>query len=152
MNKRTHIGHEQSPEYQNRLGVFYACGHCGETIDAALALKWYLTASCAGYADALWNAGSMLVDGERDIKADPALGLLLIRLAADVFQTSACLYLSRCYETGRFGLPPNPALARYWAKAAYQVENFKSFNHSAELDLIRRHPTVEQYTALPDRS
>ena len=127
----------------NDLGACYAVGRSGK-VNNRLALKYYFKAACSGYVESLWNAGSMLIEGEDDIEANPAIGMLLIRIAADKFQTSACLYVSRCYELGRFGLPLNPRLAKYWACAAYEVENFEPVSHAVELDLIRSYPLVDE--------
>lgn len=131
----------------NDLGVCYAAGRFGE-INNKLALKYYFKAACSGYVESLWNAGSILIEGEDDIEANPAIGMLLIRIAADKFQTSACLYISRCYELGRFGFPLNSGLAKYWACAAYEVENFEPVSHAVELDLIRSFPLVEDFLSL----
>lgn len=133
----------------NDLGACYAVGRSGK-VNNRLALKYYFKAACSGYVESLWNAGSMLIEGEDDIEANPAIGMLLIRIAADKFQTSACLYVSRCYELGRFGLPLNPRLAKYWACAAYEVENFEPVSHAVELDLIRSYPLVDEFLSLAD--
>lgn len=125
---------EGSAEASNCLGVYYAT----DGRDNAQAMKWYLRSASAGYAEGLWNAGSMLVDGEDGVEKDTALGLLLIRLAADAFQTSACLYLSRCYQLGKFGLPIEKELASFWQRMAYLPENFTGYSNSIELELINQ--------------
>ncbi|RRD66566.1 sel1 repeat family protein [Comamonadaceae bacterium OH2310_COT-174] len=133
----------------NYKGVCFANGEFGP-IDNRLALKYYLKAACAGYVESLWNAGSMLIEGEELVEAEPALGMLLIRMAADRFQTSACLYISRCYELGRFGLPLNPDLTKYWTCAAYKIERFEPVSDAAELELVRSYPLVKQFLSLAD--
>ncbi len=139
---------EGNPEAQNYLGTYYATERASGVPNNKLGLKWYLKAASSGYADALWNAGSMLVDGEDGIEKDTALGLFLIRIAADAFQTSACLYLSRCYELGRFGLPVEIELAQFWSRMAYLPERFKNCSQSIELAIISHHPTVKKYIDL----
>lgn len=134
---------------QNLLGVYYATEGKSGKVDNALSLKWYLRASISGYSEALWNAGSMLIDGEDGVEKNESLGLLLIRIAADAFQTSACLYLSRCYELGRHGCPIELSLSNFWSRMGYTPEKFKSFSHAAELELLNIHPVVRKYAELP---
>ena len=130
-----------SAEASNCLGVYYAT----DGKNNAQAMKWYLRSASAGYAEGLWNAGSMLVDG---IEKDTALGLLLIRLAADAFQTSACLYLSRCYQLGKFGLPIENELASFWDRMAYLPENFTGYSNSIELELINQNIVAKRFIDL----
>lgn len=137
----TALANQENAEAQNSLGVYYAT----TTRNNKLALKWYLKSACAGHAEALWNAGSMLVDGEDGIEKDTALGLLLVRLSADAFQTSACLYLSMCYEQGKFGFPMNDELAEFWGRMAYSPEKFMGRTQSIELDLFRKNIALDKY-------
>ncbi|UJB64235.1 sel1 repeat family protein [Acidovorax sp. YS12] len=134
-----------SAEAQNYLGVYYAT----DGNDNKQALKWYLKSACSGYAEALWNAGSMLLDGEDGIEKDAGLGLLLVRLAADAFQSSACLYLSRCYELGRLGIPMESELACFWHRMAYSSDRFMIRSNSVELSLLMRNLVVRKYIDLP---
>ena len=91
----------------------------------------------------------MLIDGEDGVEKDEALGLLLVRIAADAFQASACLYLSRCYELGRHVCLIEPSLSNFWSRMAY-TRKFKSFSHAAELELLNIHPVVKKYVELSD--
>lgn len=150
INKLILLARNGSAEAQNELGVHYATEGMSDGTANRVALKWYLEAACSGYAEALWNAGSMLVDGEDGVERSEGLGLLLIRLAADVFNSSACLYLSRCYEHGRHGILSNHELAKLWSRMAFSMERIQIYSDAAELSFLSSHPDVRRYIELDE--
>ena len=123
-------------EAQNLLGVYYATGAVDGTCDNVSALKWYLEAAKVGLVESLWNAGSMLIDGEKDVKTDSPFGLLLIRLAADSFHPGACSFLSWCYKSGLYGLQKNEDKSKYWAEASLNYKEIQQYTNSVERELV----------------
>lgn len=121
---------------QNLLGVHYASGDVGGGVDNNKAIGWYLRSSCQGYTEAMWNAGSMLIDGEESVAKDSALGLLLIRVSAEAFHSSACLFLAGCYERGRYGVPVVAELANFWMQASWSYGSIREYSASADVELI----------------
>lgn len=112
---------EQGDNYaQNSLGAQLA--QEGGDGNLRLALHWYLKAIEGGYVDAMWNAATMLMSGEAGIK-NRDFALHLIRVAAENRNTSACLYLANCYESGLEGFEKSPQLAGQWNKHAWDIDN-----------------------------
>lgn len=78
---------------QRDLGCYYATGDFGFTLDLRLGRLWYLRAAERGHADALFNYGIMVINGEGG-PADEHSGLEWVRLAAAQNDESALRYLS----------------------------------------------------------
>jgi hypothetical protein len=95
---------------QNILGARYVTGDGAER-DIAKGLYWYRRACKQGYTHALWNLGSMLVDGDEGTVKNVALGMKLIELAALAYDSGACMFLSHCYENGTYGKEKSEKLA-----------------------------------------
>ena len=126
-----------SAEAQNMMGVLYATGDIDGRCNNSEAIDWYLRAASLGFSEAMWNAGSMLVDGDVGVDINEVVGLILIRGAADAFQTSACLFLSRCYECGYYGFPKNENLSGFWRDAAYRSDLHNLYNKTVEMKVLR---------------
>ena len=105
----------------------------GNQKDVSGALYWYLEAVGSGFVDAMWNAGTMLINGEGGI-SDRDFGLYLIKIAAENRNTSACLFLANCYENGFEGLERNLDLANQWNKNAGDIDNQKDFAELIDVD------------------
>ena len=116
---------------QNTLAAKLA--QTGEVQNLREALFWYLEAVESGFVDSIWNAGSMLMTGEGDIK-DTAFGVHLIKIAATCGHSSACLFLSNCYENGLEGFDKNLQLADQWKKKAWEDNNDKDFTSPIDVD------------------
>lgn len=116
---------------QNYLAIKLA--HSGKEKSLEGALYWYLEAVRKGYVDAMWNAGSMLMDGEGGIQ-DRQLGLRLIEIAAKSGKTSARRYLAYCYEKGLEGFEKNPSLASQWNQRVGHPEDVPDFAEPVDVD------------------
>ncbi len=116
---------------QNVLGVKFAqSNECQSQRDA---LYWYLEAVENGYVESMWNAGTMLLNGEGGIK-NQELGLHLIKIAAESGNNSACLYLSDCYDSGAEGVEKNTKLAEWWREAAWDISNEQDLAEFVNVD------------------
>jgi TPR repeat protein len=133
----TAAAHKGNAEAQNLLGVYYATGAVDGVCDNVYALKWYLEAAKVGLVESLWNAGSMLVDGEEGVEMDSSFGLLLIRLSADSFQPSACSFLSWCYKSGLYGLLKDEDKYEYWMEASLSYKKIQQYTNSVELEIVK---------------
>lgn len=109
---------------QNQLAAKLAQAGGEENLRAAL--YWYLAAVESGYVDSMWNAATMLLNGEGGAR-NREFGLHLIRIAAEHGNNSACLFLAHRYETGADGFEKNPALSKKWRDFAWDLENELDF-------------------------
>ena len=73
------------------------------------ALYWYLLAIESGYVESMWNAGTMLLNGEGGVH-DVSFGHHLIHIAADHGQNSACLSWQTAMNSVWTGLTAMPNL------------------------------------------
>jgi TPR repeat protein len=121
------LAEQGEPVAQNLLAARLATGS-GVKLDAAGALYWYLQAVKSGYVHAMWNAGSMLIDGEGGIEPDPVFGMELIERAAASNENSACLFLAMCHRDGKYGKAKNHEAAEYWDKRAWDFKGFREFD------------------------
>jgi TPR repeat protein len=117
---------------QNLLAAKLATGE-GVKQDILGSVYWYSQAAAKGYSHAMWNLGSMLVDGEIGLRADRELGMKLIAGAAQANQNSACLFLSECYSTGSYGLAKNQELTTMWQARAWDWE--KAADYTAGINI-----------------
>jgi uncharacterized protein len=75
-------------EAQRDLGCYYAIGEGGFPLDLRLGRLWYSRAAESGHADAQYNYGLMVINGEGG-PADLNEGLAWIRRAAEQGDESA---------------------------------------------------------------
>src|SRR6185295_14502323 len=85
-----------SLQAQRDLGCYYAVGECGFAIDLSLARHWYSRAAERGHADAQYNYGLMLIEGEGG-PPDPASGLEWVRRAVAQDDESALDFISHYF-------------------------------------------------------
>jgi TPR repeat protein len=78
---------------QRDLGCYYAIGEFGFPLDHRLGRLWYSRAAERGHADAQFNYGMMVINGEGG-PADQSNGLEWVRRAAAQNDEAALQYLS----------------------------------------------------------
>jgi len=78
---------------QRDLGCYYAIGEFGFPLDLRLGRLWYSCAAERGHADAQYNYGLMVINGEGG-PADESSGLEWVRRAAAQNDEAALHYLS----------------------------------------------------------
>src|SRR3989304_1248278 len=105
---------------QRGMGKMYEKGR-GVDRDFATALKWYRPAAEKGDAESQYRLSVGYGYG-LGVKKDEAKAMEWLRKAAENGQKRAQKSLAKAYEDGLFGLPRNPAQAKYW----YDKANGKS--------------------------
>jgi len=113
---------------QYELATVLATGIWGEQKPED-AFYWYMKAALRGHADAMWNAGLQLVEGEgaeRDVEA----GLHLIRLAANKSCYAARCFLAKAYQSGLHGLPQDQEKSEFWRRMANSSEKVNAQQRS----------------------
>lgn len=105
---------------QRGLGKMYEKGR-GVDRDFAVALKWYRPAAERGDAESQYRLAVGYAYG-LGIKKDEAAAAAWLQKAAANGQKRAQKSLAKAYEDGLFGLPRDPAQAKYW----YDKANGKS--------------------------
>ena len=125
---------------QNILGARYVTGDGAER-DVAKGVYWYRRACKQGYTHALWNLGSMLVDGDDGTVKNEALGMKLIELAAFAYDSSACMFLSQCYENGTYGKQKSENLALEWRSKALTPDRRKFKEYTQPIDVDQELPS-----------
>jgi uncharacterized protein len=86
---------------------------------------WYMKAALKGHAEAMWNAGLLLIKGvgvERALDA----GLHLIHLAATKCCSEAMHFLADAYQRGMYGVPRNRQRGDYWKQQAESTRGVNS--------------------------
>jgi len=97
---------------QYSVGRLYEKGR-GVDRDFATAIKWYRQAAEKGHADSQYRLAVGYGYG-LGVKKDETLGVMWLRKAAANGQKRAQKSLGKAYEDGLFGLPRDPAQAKYW--------------------------------------
>lgn len=109
------------PHAQHSLASKLATGSDVE-MDERAAFFWYCQACLSGLAEAKFNAGVMLINGE-GAEVNVALGMHLIEDAAALGENNACMFISFCYARGGYGKAVDEKLAEYWRlKSLEQVD------------------------------
>lgn len=121
-------------EAQNILGARLVTGWYVEK-DVEGGFYWYCQAIRKGHVTAKWNAGTMIINGDDHIQSNEVLGMRLIEEAADGGESSACLFISSCYTSGKYGKEVNKELADYWQRKAWGSENVVPFNKPIDLSV-----------------
>ena len=117
---------------QYLLATKFATGE-GTSIDPSLALYWYSRSALQGYTHALWNLGTMLVNGEGINKKYINEGMNLIKMAANNNEPNACSFLAHCFQKGLLG--EKKSLTRYnkYIDKSMALENFREFVDEDEI-------------------
>lgn len=102
---------------QCNLGAFYATDETFGLKDEVEAVKWYMKAAEAGYADAQYNLGLMIVIGEGTPK-DLKKGIGWMEQAVANGSELAAHVLSIIYREGMYGVKASPSKAARWNKKA----------------------------------
>ncbi len=97
---------------QRGMGKMYEKGR-GVDRDFAAALKWYRPAAEKGDAESQYRLAVGYAYG-MGIKKDEATAAIWLQKAAANGQKRAQKSLAKAYEDGLFGLPRDPAQAKYW--------------------------------------
>lgn len=97
---------------QYAIGRLYEKGR-GVDRDFATAVKWYRQAAEKGHADSQYRLAVGYGYG-LGVKKDETLAVMWLRKAAANGQKRAQKSLAKAYEDGLFGLPRDPAQAKYW--------------------------------------
>jgi len=97
---------------QYAIGRLYEKGR-GVDRDFATAVKWYRQAAEKGHADSQYRLAVGYGYG-LGVKKDETLAVMWLRKAAANGQKRAQKSLGKAYEDGLFGLPRDPAQAKYW--------------------------------------
>lgn len=108
------------PYAQNRLGAKLA--QLGGDKNLSAALYWFLLAVESGFVESIWNAATMLINGEGGIQ-NQEFGLVLVETAANAGQNSACLFLADCFKDGVYGYERNEVLSKNWIESAWDIDN-----------------------------
>ncbi len=102
------------------MGAHYA-SEPDMPIDYGESMRYYRMAAEAGHMEALYNIGTMYLDGE-GVSVDYQRGWALIHEAASQGDMGAQFELMRGYADGHNDLPIDEAEAAYWReKYAAQV-------------------------------
>ncbi len=103
------------------LGVSYENGECGLAIDEAQARAWYERSAAARHPKGMGTFGEYLLLGIGGPR-DNALGLVNVTAAAELGSSLGAYYLGWAFFKGKYGLPKDPARARFWLKKAAEGE------------------------------
>lgn len=117
---------------QNSVGAMLAQGYFVNR-NLLGAFYWYVQAVKQGYTHAKFNAGTMLIMGEGVAAADAALGMSLVRQAAEAGDPSARNFLSQCYAQGSFGLARNLDMSKHWG--AWSDAPFVEYSEPVDLQV-----------------
>ncbi len=97
---------------QRGVGKLYEKGR-GVDRDFAKAVRWYRPAAEQGDAESQYRL-SVAYGYGAGVKKDEATAILWLRKAAEGGQKRAQKSLAKGYQDGLFGLPRDPAKAKYW--------------------------------------
>lgn len=118
-------GNLGSRDAQRDLGASHATGswngreNSGPK-DEAEAVRWYRLAAERGHADAQYNLGCMLLNGQ-GTQPDIAEGLRWLQLAAAGEDSSAPHFLAQIYGEGYYGISVDLEKAAYWKQQDEKV-------------------------------
>ena len=101
---------------QRGMGKMYSKGQ-GVDRDFTAAHKWYRPAAEKGDAESQYRLAVGYAYG-LGVKKDEAAAVTWLRKAATNGQKRAQKSLAKAYEDGLFGLPRDPAQAKYWYNKA----------------------------------
>ena len=98
-----------------RLGGWYSSGMNGLTKDDVQARAWYERSAAARYPKGMAAFGECLLLGIGGPQ-DNALGLVNVTEAAYLGSDVGVMKLGRAFYNGKYGLPRDPARAKFWLK------------------------------------
>ena len=104
-----------------RLGVWYEFGMNGLAKDKVQARAWYERSAVARYPPGMSAFGECLLLGIGGPQ-DNALGLVNVTEAAYLGSDVGVMKLGRAFYNGKYGLPRDPARAKFWLKKIVERE------------------------------
>ena len=96
-----------------RLGAYYEYGEYGLSKDKAQARAWYERSAATRHPKGMGTLGECLLCGVGGPK-DNVLGLVNVTEAANLGSNLGAYKLGSAFYHGDFGLPKDPARARFW--------------------------------------
>ena len=102
-------------EAMYRLGAWYEYGENGLTKNNAQARAWYERSAAARHPKGMAAFGECLLLGIGGPQ-DNALGLVNVTEAAYLGSDVGVMKLGRAFYNGKYGLPRDPARAKFWLK------------------------------------
>ena len=102
-------------EAMDLLGLWYQAGSRGLAEDAVQARAWYERSAAARNPTGMSAFAECLLNGDGGPR-NISLGLDMVRRAAALGSDVASLTLGKVFFRGSFGLPKDPAQARFWLK------------------------------------
>ena len=113
------------------LGVWYRFGENGLAKDSAQARAWYERSAAARYPKGLASFGEYLLLGIGGSE-ETSLGLVNVSQAAELGSDIGAYRLGKAFFKGTWGLPKDPARARFWLKKVAKGEcKYKHLSYSA---------------------
>ena len=103
------------------LGKWYQLGMNGLAVDKAQARAWFERSAAARHPPGMANLGQCLLSGIGGPQ-DNALGLVNVTEAAGLGSEVGAFLLGEVFVKGGFGLPKDPARARFWLKKVVDGE------------------------------
>ena len=104
-----------------RLGGWYSSGMNGLTKDDVQARAWYERSAATRYPKGMAAFGECLLLGIGGPQ-DNALGLVNVTEAAYLGSDVGVMKLGRAFYNGKYGLPRDPARAKFWLKKIIERE------------------------------
>ena len=98
---------------QRDLGALYATGWWTGPKDPVEGARWYRRAAERGHAEAQYNLGFMILEGEGTEK-NVDEGLYWLHLSAEQGEGQAIRLLADAYANGYFGVPLDGKKAAFW--------------------------------------
>ena len=98
---------------QRELGALYATGWWTGPKDPVEGARWYRRAAERGHAEAQYNLGFMILEGEGTEK-NVDEGLYWLHLSAEQGEDQAIRLLADAYAGGYFGVPADAEKAAFW--------------------------------------
>ena len=127
------LAEEGDAEAQNIIAARLAKGYFVKK-DEQGAFFWYCQAAKQGYVSAKWNAGNMLLYGEAGLQKNQELAMTLIEDAANSGEADACLFLSLCYLSGKYGKDKSMDLSEQWKERAERWGESDYFGYPVDLE------------------
>lgn len=138
------VAESGDPLAQHSLASRFATGR-GVEKDESAAFFWYCQACSHGLAEAKFNAGTMLINGE-GIEKNVELGIRLIQEAAEHGENNACVFISLCHARGAYGKTADKNASEAWhLKSLEQADAVFStpFDIQSELGICLAKPDIK---------
>jgi TPR repeat protein len=129
------LAEQGQADAQNALAARMAQGYFLKQ-DLRGAVYWYAQAVKRGYTHSMWNLGTMLIVGEGVDTPAVDLGMKLIRRAAESGDTSACLFMSQLFVSGRYGYSIDPVEAKNWRDRAFGRVEFIEYSDGIDIGAL----------------